>query len=851
MDKFSLGYPEVPFSITNKTVSKNNAEDISGPFSLLEFIKRVASIVESNNITSYYNYYLTKWNSYNNNKAASNEEQIIDTYRNFLKDISLNFTSEAEKQFLSQINYSDKYDLDVALSFIARKIKEIALYYSKKREDIKLQVYRNKFSGSTKGLAITIKEKIIDVLTNALNKKQGYDIDAISKQINVKVDELYSDETRIFNKTPNERDYEAKDLDYGLDIFLRDNQDLVKQVFSTTSTTFQNLNEVDSIFDKKRDLTKKYIGSDYYYVSATQIPDQTFNLIYKSNYNITYNKEKISAPNISLPQIPCKCFTVVNYLSVGEGRVPWSEAILLSAQNQFQYIDCETREVKTVKLPFDEEQYITLQKAVNNVFTKYYNAYPKLRFPYATGETFSLYYFQEYSRLLRKTYQDILKYEQITYANIQLKLKGERLDPYPSEWTTSYIDALSTRQPGPYKRESFEVDFYNANSKLFDFKRLVVGDGRPSFIGCAYNGVISGANFPQTIKISDTDCKSSTDCAGPPRETPEPFVPQSTGRTTEKKSTTAAPTLSSPLQYKSIGGGGGMRQPKKGDKCCAFELYFPRAIIQGDAGFGEDCVKEGDIPPLKLTGNINYRFIDGKPCMNTRNDIYLEAWNGENGAKGNGGDVLLETVIKQFGGGGEGRGVGGAVSNSYKLDLEGKGAMLADIKSCPGIETPGSIRGVIRTDVYSLSTQQLIDTCKQEFEIKLEKPLGKCCPPEEAPTTPGFPDDTTPPGGGGEEPTTTPSSESGNGDSGGAGADGDCPPCDEDATKDGNGEGGPTKPPGPTTSCDPCPEGSKRYGEKGKAGGSEATNNQSGNNDTEGETQEEQNTTEATGTTGL
>ena len=127
--RFDIGYPPVPFSITNKTVDNRSAEDRSNPFSLLEFIRRVGDFVDTSNITSYYNYYISEWNKKASASTADTNQLIVDAYTSFIRDIALNFNSEAENKFFSQIDYTDPYDLDVALSFIGKKIKEIAICY--------------------------------------------------------------------------------------------------------------------------------------------------------------------------------------------------------------------------------------------------------------------------------------------------------------------------------------------------------------------------------------------------------------------------------------------------------------------------------------------------------------------------------------------------------------------------------------------------------------------------------------------------------------------------------------------------------------------------------------------------
>lgn len=290
---FALGFPPVPFSITNTNVDRRYAKDNSTPFSLLEFIKVVANLVDSNNITSYYNHYVTIWNNLKNKQTSTSEILIVESYRAFVKDLTLNYNSVAENKFLSNIDYSDPYDLDVATKFIADKIKSIALYYRDKREDVKLETTRKKYKASNKGVVTSIKEKIIDYLKNSNTSLISGNISDIFKKLTVSIDSLYDNESSYFNKQPDDKIYGRYDLDYNEDIFLTSNNQLVSKIFSGLNADTLQLREENDLFDSKRELTKKYMGTDFFYISATQVLSSVPVLNVQSNTSIRYNKEFI------------------------------------------------------------------------------------------------------------------------------------------------------------------------------------------------------------------------------------------------------------------------------------------------------------------------------------------------------------------------------------------------------------------------------------------------------------------------------------------------------------------------------------------------------------------------------
>ena len=125
MDNIVTGFPNIPLSITNPNVSKQDAVDKFAPFNFIDFIKSITQEYDPDTLAAYYNNYLNRWNQTIETKEADNSNSIIDLYRNFLKDISLNFSTQAEQRFLTQLDFNDAYDLQIAMSFFSNKIRDI------------------------------------------------------------------------------------------------------------------------------------------------------------------------------------------------------------------------------------------------------------------------------------------------------------------------------------------------------------------------------------------------------------------------------------------------------------------------------------------------------------------------------------------------------------------------------------------------------------------------------------------------------------------------------------------------------------------------------------------------------
>ena len=125
MGNIITGYPPVEVSITNPNVNRDYALDKNTPFTFLEFIKNVNDSYQPDTLQEYYNDYLRKWNNSTANKTLSDNELIIERYKEFLQDIALIYCTSAERKFLSQIDFDDKNDLGIAIPFYSEKIREI------------------------------------------------------------------------------------------------------------------------------------------------------------------------------------------------------------------------------------------------------------------------------------------------------------------------------------------------------------------------------------------------------------------------------------------------------------------------------------------------------------------------------------------------------------------------------------------------------------------------------------------------------------------------------------------------------------------------------------------------------
>lgn len=262
------GYPEIPKSITNPDVDIKHALDVDSPLSFLSFIKTINTSFNPTNLQEYYSAYLKNWNLLDSGKKEDENNIIIQRYREFIQDINLNYTTLEEQKFLQSLDFNDPLDLEIAVPFYSKKLIEISKYYNKKREDTKFQITKSQIKGTNFGVVKELKDLTLNNLENLTNSKILYDFSQIKDNIEVEIEELYESYPKYFNQSPDDTIYDNKDLDYGEDIFLKSNQELVEKIFGGLNDDLKKLKEVDQLFDNKRELTKKYIGSDFYYLST-------------------------------------------------------------------------------------------------------------------------------------------------------------------------------------------------------------------------------------------------------------------------------------------------------------------------------------------------------------------------------------------------------------------------------------------------------------------------------------------------------------------------------------------------------------------------------------------------------
>jgi hypothetical protein len=303
MSDTSLRTVLVKYSITNS--NEIDYKDTVAPFSFLDFINNTQADYSPEEYSSFYSSYLQAWHA---NQGGSEEEQktqFTDYYRQFIKEIVVNYTTETEKRFLEKIDFNDPADLDVAIPFFANRLKDIALFYKKKRDEGKYVIDRNKMKGSQTGLEKAIFDNIYNFIFNSEDAldTQNDEVFKAVQGLGVEIEEFVDVYGDYFDapSTANGNNINKIDTKYWLDpegikaitgdenfigairtftinppaitpeeydAICNPDNDLV-QLYNQYKKGGIPLNEFYAL---KRALVQKYIGTDVYYIDTSTTP---------------------------------------------------------------------------------------------------------------------------------------------------------------------------------------------------------------------------------------------------------------------------------------------------------------------------------------------------------------------------------------------------------------------------------------------------------------------------------------------------------------------------------------------------------------------------------------------------
>jgi len=198
-------------SISLNTISK--PEKISNgynpvPLSFAEWQRRHIGIA-FNDAQDQYKNYLNNFYTDLDTKTQTASTKIKDDYVLLLKKLSVIFENDEAFERYKNSDLTSETDLKLVIPAYAKKLKEIALLYAKKRNELKYKKLEYNLIGSSEGLERLIYNKLVSVFTkngiSSFNNEnplisQSPEFSAIRTDFEIEIEELY-DTTDYFDKS--------------------------------------------------------------------------------------------------------------------------------------------------------------------------------------------------------------------------------------------------------------------------------------------------------------------------------------------------------------------------------------------------------------------------------------------------------------------------------------------------------------------------------------------------------------------------------------------------------------------------------------------------------------------------
>lgn len=177
------------------------------PLSYVDWLKYEPTFDRSAAFEQYTNY-LTQWYSNKGINDVSVQQQYVrNIYIELLKQISLEYSTVEEQRFLQNIQYDNDNDLDVALPFFAKKVKQIAIYYAEQRDELKTSPTRANLKGSSFGMNQLLYKQIADTISNDPDiltqlSNLSLTVSDVLKNLQIDTVELY-DTSQVYYNIPS------------------------------------------------------------------------------------------------------------------------------------------------------------------------------------------------------------------------------------------------------------------------------------------------------------------------------------------------------------------------------------------------------------------------------------------------------------------------------------------------------------------------------------------------------------------------------------------------------------------------------------------------------------------------
>jgi hypothetical protein len=190
--------PSIILSNISKPTSLTDNQETT-PLSYSEWVSRNIGIAFSDTNLQYSNYLRT----FNKNTETRNAEAINklrEDYVSLLQRLQIIFQNDEEFKRYEKLDFDSNTDLSLVIPAYAKKLKDIALFYSKKRQELKNKKLEYNIVGSYDGLSKLLYSNLVSKFTK--NERTEFvsenplitnspEFSAISQNFSIEIEELY------------------------------------------------------------------------------------------------------------------------------------------------------------------------------------------------------------------------------------------------------------------------------------------------------------------------------------------------------------------------------------------------------------------------------------------------------------------------------------------------------------------------------------------------------------------------------------------------------------------------------------------------------------------------------------
>lgn len=335
------------FEVLNSIVSNNVDQkfDLDSPFSFLEFLTYARVLGNTPLTFAQYNIYIKNWNDITLKQRNANAVDIKTQFLNLLTDIKLKFTTNEERKFLSNIDVNSPENLEIVIPFFARKIKDICVFYSKKRNTYKRTIELLPSKGNNKSVQENIRDVIVSSIEtedDSLSINLGKPLSAALVDLNIEIENKYDVNNTYYDLDPVQSPTFYGETGLRAEYFSSNTNEIQPDFYFSEETAIRhiiseknigldeilgltiNVNAADLSYLSQSDtidytqptfanlqyitakeLAKNYVGTDFYYISTNTFNDVVTGELFKASHpyrnliNI-YNPTSITVPSVNL-----------------------------------------------------------------------------------------------------------------------------------------------------------------------------------------------------------------------------------------------------------------------------------------------------------------------------------------------------------------------------------------------------------------------------------------------------------------------------------------------------------------------------------------------------------------------